>query len=149
MTEIIFKVPGVPQPWPKKTLRRLKSGRMIMLPTDVRKVNGRNVYGGKQQWIESVRLFATIAMGDRPTFESNIAVIVSYEFYLPKPKHPQYRYMVTKPDLDNLAYAVTNALKGVVYKDDSQVVQMTAVKTYTNGFEPHTAIKISTLEDKE
>lgn len=32
--------------------------------------------------------------------------------------------MVERPDLDNLAKAVKNALTGITWKDDSQVVQM-------------------------
>ena len=147
MSQILFKVPGIPQPWPKKTLAPKTGGGMRLVPTDVRKVHGIKVYGGKQRWIEAVRLFAALAMRGHELLGPNVAVVVSYEFYLPKPKRAKYRYMVTTPDLDNLAYAVTNALKGVVYKDDCQVVQMTAVKIYADGFDPHAVIKISTLEE--
>ncbi|MFH1740686.1 MAG: RusA family crossover junction endodeoxyribonuclease [bacterium] len=134
---ILFKVPGIPRPWPKKTLAPKKGGGMRMVPTDVRKVKGVKVYGTKQRWIEAVRLFAVKAIDwNKQPFPIGVPVIVSYEFYLPKPKKAKYNYMVTTPDLDNLAYAVTNALKGIIYHDDCQVVQMTAVKIYADGFEP-------------
>jgi len=145
---MIFKVPGIPQPWPKKTLAPKRGGGMRMVPTDARKVKGVRVYGTKQRWIEAVRLFAALAMRGRDLLGPDVAVVASYEFYLPKPKRPKYKYMVTTPDLDNLAYAVTNALRGIVYRDDCQVVQMTAVKIYADGFEPHAIIKIEELEAK-
>jgi len=143
---MIFKVTGTPQPWPKKTLAPKKGGGMRLVPTDVRKVKGVKVYGTKQRWIDAVRL---AALAKRPhLIPLGTSVVVSYEFYLPKPKKPKYKYMVTTPDLDNLAYAVTNALKGIIYHDDCQVVQMTAVKIYADGFEPHAIIKIEELEAK-
>jgi Holliday junction resolvase RusA-like endonuclease len=38
---------------------------------------------------------------------------------------------ITKPDLDNIAKLVLDALNGIVYKDDSQVVELTISKFYT------------------
>lgn len=43
-----------------------------------------------------------------------------------------------KPDIDNLAYIITNALKGIVYEDDSQICKMTLYKIY--GKEEKTSI---------
>jgi Holliday junction resolvase RusA-like endonuclease len=54
---------------------------------------------------------------------------------------------IKRPDADNLAYLVTNALKEIVYRDDSQVVAQHIYKVY--GAEPKTVIQvreISTLE---
>jgi len=144
---ILFKVYGIPQPWPKKTLAPKKGGGMRMVPTDVRKVKGVKVYGTKQRWIDAVQLSASLAMKGQEVLALKVPVIVSYEFYLSKPKSAKRKYMTTVPDLDNLAYAVTNALKGIVYEDDSQVVQMTAVKIYADGLPPHAIIKVSRLED--
>lgn len=45
-----------------------------------------------------------------------------------------------KPDLDNLSYLVTNALKGIIYKDDSQIVIATNYKFYSDY--PRTIIKV-------
>lgn len=39
-------------------------------------------------------------------------------------------YHIKRPDIDNLAYVVTNALKGIVYKDDSQIVNLHLYKRY-------------------
>lgn len=47
---------------------------------------------------------------------------------------------VKRPDIDNLAYIVTNALKGIVYQDDSQVCSMHLYKFYDK--DPRTVIKV-------
>ena len=45
-----------------------------------------------------------------------------------------------KPDADNLAYLVTNALKEIVYDDDKRVCALHIYKFY--GIEPKTVIKV-------
>lgn len=46
----------------------------------------------------------------------------------------------TKPDTDNIAKAVLDALNGLAYKDDSQVADLTVRKRY--GEIGHVAVKI-------
>jgi len=55
-----------------------------------------------------------------------------------KSLHPTKR-----PDLDNLAKAVQAALKGIVYADDSQIVEAHLFKQYGG---PEVRIEIKTLE---
>ena len=50
-----------------------------------------------------------------------------------------------KPDFDNLAYLVTNALKGIAYHDDAQVTDCTIRKRYSDR--PRTIIKIIPIDD--
>lgn len=59
-------------------------------------------------------------------------------FYLPRPKYlkDKVRAHVKKPDLDNLVKAVKDALKGVCWKDDSQVFDLKAEKHYTRPGQP-------------
>ena len=141
MDRIIFRVPGTPQPWPKKELTRNRAGRPV--------IYARDKHGDKKRWIEAVKVAGMAAMKRQPSIEAGVPVILSCEFYLPQPKKPQHKYMVVKPDLDNLAYAIANALSGVCYHDDRQIVQMTAVKLYAFGsFEPHALVKIERLEEK-
>jgi len=45
-----------------------------------------------------------------------------------------------KPDLDNMVKAAKDALNGIAWKDDSQVVSVTAMKTY--GKKPQVVLKI-------
>ena len=50
-----------------------------------------------------------------------------------------------KPDGDNIAKAVCDALNGVAYKDDSQVVDLTVRKYYSKF--PHVQVFISEAKD--
>jgi Holliday junction resolvase RusA-like endonuclease len=71
-------------------------------------------------------------------------------FFLPIPKSASSKKRIamrnrvilpiTKPDEDNLAYIVTNALKKIVYEDDSQVCAKHVYKYY--GADPKTVIKV-------
>jgi Holliday junction resolvase RusA-like endonuclease len=52
-----------------------------------------------------------------------------------------------KPDEDNLAYLITNALKKIVYDDDKQVCVKHVYKYY--GVEPKTVIKVRPILQAE
>lgn len=77
-------------------------------------------------------------------------VIADMRFTMPIPKSLRKRdvalvdagkyYHTKKPDLDNLVKFVKDCLNGVAWKDDSQVVKLTAVKVY--GREPETRITL-------
>lgn len=78
-------------------------------------------------------------------------------FFLPMQKYlsaPKRRQMinqvilpVTRPDVDNLAYLVTNALKGLVYVDDSQITDLILRKRYAER--PRTIIKVIPIQQAE
>lgn len=55
------------------------------------------------------------------------------------------RHHTKRPDIDNLAKAVKDALKGIIYSDDSQIVEAHLYKQYG---EPEVRIEIKTLEEK-
>ena len=40
-----------------------------------------------------------------------------------------------KADADNIAKAVCDALNGIAYKDDKQIVSLTVLKVWTDGIE--------------
>lgn len=77
-------------------------------------------------------------------------VELSITFYLPIPKATSSKMRTAminqavlpciKPDEDNLAYLITNALKKLVYDDDRQVCAKHVYKFY--GKEPKTVIKV-------
>jgi Holliday junction resolvase RusA-like endonuclease len=50
------------------------------------------------------------------------------------------QFCETKPDLDNVLKVLCDALNGVAYKDDSQVVAITAEKRW--GDDPHLWVEI-------
>ncbi len=49
-------------------------------------------------------------------------------------------FPIKRPDLDNLSYLVVNAFKGIVYEDDSQIVDLNLHKRY--GEKPKTIVKV-------
>ena len=51
-------------------------------------------------------------------------------------------YHTKRPDIDNLAKAVKDALKGIIYADDSQIVEAHLYKQYGG---PEVRIEIKTL----
>lgn len=59
------------------------------------------------------------------------AVGMWIEFVMPRPKsRAKADFHLTRPDASNLNYLAENALKGIVYNDDSQVVANVSTKRY-------------------
>lgn len=54
---------------------------------------------------------------------------------------------ITKPDADNYAKGILDALKGIVWSDDGQVVKLTCEKFYSE--EPRADISVRPLNNKE
>ena len=84
-------------------------------------------------------------------FGRDKALILRLVFWLPRPKgHFGKKGLkpsapadhTTKPDLDNLIKAIKDALKGLVWVDDSQVCRLVADKKY--GAEPKVEIEVRT-----
>jgi Holliday junction resolvase RusA-like endonuclease len=75
---------------------------------------------------------------------------IDMTFYVPIPQstsgikkrqmNNQVILPIKKPDIDNLAYLITNAMKAIFYKDDAQVIDMYLHKRYGN--EPRTVVKV-------
>ena len=66
-------------------------------------------------------------------------------FYLPRPKSLPKKILhhIKKPDLDNLSKAVQDGLKGIAFRDDSQIVSLAARKVYAeHGGSPGVWINI-------
>ncbi len=71
-------------------------------------------------------------------------------FFLPRPKTLPKKVVhhTKRPDLDNLVKAVMDALNGVVWRDDSQVVEKYACKYYVYEMRPHVTIDILEMEEE-
>ncbi len=54
-------------------------------------------------------------------------------------------YHITKPDIDNLEYIITNAMKKIVYHDDSQIVRKYSEKYYAE--DPKVIIQVIDIDD--
>jgi Holliday junction resolvase RusA-like endonuclease len=101
-----------------------------------------------KSWQHLVADHASRAMQALPASERHLladGVRVTLAFYLPRPKTLSKRHTAhTKaPDLDKLARGVFDALTHVCYGDDSQVVDVIAMKRYTGfGEAPRCEIRV-------
>lgn len=71
-------------------------------------------------------------------------VAVDLGFGYQRPQRPTYPVPLGRPDVDNLVKLVLDALNGLAYDDDAQVVEVTARKFY--AAEPETRIAVRALE---
>lgn len=109
-------------------------------------------------WREAVRVGACGALAiswlsGRAPVAGPLAL--SVKLYLPRPKshygtgrnaakvkRSAPALPAVRPDLDNYLKAIQDALDGVLWKDDGQVVQITAAKLYADGREPGATITV-------
>jgi crossover junction endodeoxyribonuclease RusA len=124
---MVFTVFGQPQPGGSKTAGRSLDGR-----TFVRDSNKKAA-----PWKERVTQVAGEMMSGRPLYSGPLLLTVV--FYVPRPKghygtkgllpsapkHPTVR-----PDLTKLIRPLEDALTGICWRDDSQIVQQLAEKRY-------------------
>lgn len=115
-----FWVPGIPQPQGSKKGFVTRSGKVAMVESAVK----------VKPWRSDVKVFAALAMGDRPPMSG--PVFVRCDFVMRRPlSTPKTRVTppaVKKPDLDKILRAILDALTGTVYLDDSAVVELVGTK---------------------
>lgn len=58
------------------------------------------------------------------------AIRIDVLFYLPRPRKPKSFYPIVRPDLDNYLKGVMDALNGILWRDDSQIVSIRCEKKY-------------------
>ena len=82
---------------------------------------------------------------EQPWAGKHVPVRVTYHFYFAKPPSVPKRRLwpVVKPDWDKIARATGDALTGILYHDDAQVVQGTVIKAY--GLPERTEITVEIL----
>ena len=130
---IRFFVPGIPKPGGSKRGFFIpgKGGRKghVAITEDCK---------GNKDWRASVALAGSIAC--KQPFSGPLDV--RYAFYFPRPKGhsrsdgihlrgPAPRHHVTKPDITKVVRSTEDALKGICWGDDNQVVYQEARKGYT------------------
>lgn len=115
-SDLAFFVPGTPAPQGSKNAYR--RGQKIVLVESSKKV---------KPWRDTVSQVARFVC-KQPL---DGAVTVAVHFVMPRTKAMRDRPappMVQKPDLDKLLRAINDALTGIAYSDDSQIVRLTGSK---------------------
>ena len=119
----MFHVEHPPCPQPRPKARRLPMGVQIYTPNSAK----------VKAWKDAVR-------GACPALKSipSGPVRVSAAFVIKRPQamcgksySPEYLVHLAKPDIDNLLKGALDALKGILWNDDSQVVLGLAEKYYS------------------
>lgn len=75
-----------------------------------------------------VKLMAKVIWGAKSCLESNLEAIVTFQSK--KPKTTKLKY--PSRDVDNCCKAIFDALNGVIYHDDKQIVKLTASKQWAD-----------------
>jgi len=88
-------------------------------------------------WRADIALAAKVA-GCKPI---DSPIIITMRFRVKKPKTVKRDYPTVAPDLDKYIRAVNDGLTGVAFKDDSQVIHITASKVYSDN--PGVDIEVS------
>ncbi len=111
-------------------------------PKFFRRGNFVGAYDPKQSRDYKQTLAAQLAAQSPEFIEQGKAVSIYVEFVFARPKSLPKRVEdhVKKPDLDNLIKALKDAAKGILWHDDSQVVQLSARKIYSST--PMTVIEV-------
>lgn len=139
ISSVSFFVPGIPRPGGSKTAAviRRKGGEIVMH-------NGRPLTTTREAgkytatWRADVREAARRAMDGASPFTGHLALRVS--FFFPRPKQhfrasgalkdnaPSFKG--SRPDTTKLLRSLEDALTGLVWMDDSQIVCQVATKRY-------------------
>ena len=93
-------------------------------------------------WRQEIARTAAEAPGMKCFLRKDGGVSVSLSFLLPRPESLAKKYTVAnkRPDIDKLVRAVLDALTGIAYEDDSQVVKLDVSKAY--GLQPGVTVGI-------
>ena len=102
------------------------------------------------QYEEMVRLIAKAAYHCKP-IEGPVQVMVTGMYKIPESTTKERRrkmqlglvFPEVKPDIDNVAKIILDALNGIVYKDDKQVVELAVKKFYDTS--PRVIVEVETV----
>lgn len=90
-----------------------------------------------------VALMGKSAMVGKELLEGPLAVTVFAHFMTPKRGKKEGDWHTGRPDGDNILKAASDALNGIVWKDDAQIASAQIVKTYANS--PKLVIEVRAL----
>lgn len=120
---IAFRVYGEPIPQGSMKALMLKGMKFPIVVSDNTALKG---------WRKKVGAAAKEAMrvAEASLLSTEIPVAVRLEFLFKRPPSTDRQFPTVRPDIDKLERAILDALTGIVWTDDSQVVSVTKSKLY-------------------
>ncbi len=123
---VTFEVPG--DPHGKGRPKFARRGNFVQTYTDKKTTS----------YEDLVRFHANIAMVDLAPLESAVAVYIYIKLAVPKSYSKKrteaclsgLERPIKKPDWDNVAKSICDAINGIVYIDDTQIVDAHVTKVY-------------------
>lgn len=78
------------------------------------------------------------AMAGKPLYEGALCVFLYYGIHIPKSLEPRIKrgeviYPTKRPDMDNYEKSVLDAMNGIVYADDAQIIEVIQKKRYSRN----------------
>lgn len=101
-------------------------------------------------WTEAVKWAAINALGSSreiPFKDGPVSIHVAFYFAKPVSLPKKVRHHTKRPDVDKLLRCCLDALKGIVWTDDSQVNEIRATKQYTEDM-PRAEIMVTSAENE-
>lgn len=125
---IAFFAAGVPLP--KGNMTQVRRGTFSAMVDQSNMARKSRKAHGLDRWAEAV---ATAARAAKVPLLTG-PVQLSLTFVLPRPKTVKREEHTVKPDTSKLVRAVEDALSGIAYVDDAQVVTLVASKVYESSY---------------
>jgi len=118
---ISFFIPGisVPQGRPRVFVNQNTGRPVVYDPKKSKDWKGIVSWHARQNWTGEI-------------LQGPIEMALVFHLQRPKSLPKKVRFHMKRPDLDNLTKAVKDGMKGIIYRDDSQVILMHLGKRYGN-----------------
>ena len=137
---ITVTVPGEPRGKARPRVVRAKNGRVMSYTPDK-----------TVEYEELVRARYLAAGGVRFADDASIHMIITAYFGIPKSASKKRKAAMLsgeleptkKPDADNIAKIILDALNGIAYKDDAQVTDLHVLKEYSEN--PSVFVRVQEL----
>ena len=133
---LTFDVPGIPVAQGRGRAVRIGPGVRVIDPEKSR------------DWKRTVHFTVaqhTVHIATQLPLQDALEVVLDFRMMRPKSLPKRVEYHTKRPDIDNCTKAILDALNGLLYRDDSQIVKLTATKRYADR--PGVEIRVQTLEE--
>ena len=117
MTIITFTISGASIPKARPRATKIGNRAVMYTPTQTK------------QFENYVKLVAA-QYAPEDLLTTALEVRLDFFFHRPKSLPKKIRYHTKKPDIDNLAKSVLDALEGIIYVNDAQVISLIVTKDY-------------------